>query len=110
MFANDRTKEEHPLGAISGQKFEQETSKIRSMSVRHFVSAFETLHSPISPAKRDILIIMEPLTPNGRKLCIMRVCNRETVNEIKDIRTRPTEVICILEQASCHLWFSCMQI
>jgi len=38
------------------------------------------------------------------------VCFRETFNEINDIRTRPTEAICILEQSSCHLWFSCMQI
>lgn len=38
------------------------------------------------------------------------VCIRETVSEIKDIRTRPTETICILEQSSCHLWLSCMQI
>jgi len=40
----------------------------------------------------------------------MCVCFRETVSEIKDIRTRPKEAICILEQCSCHLWFSCMQI
>lgn len=34
----------------------------------------------------------------------------ETVSERKDIGTRPTEAICILQQASCRLWFSWMQI
>jgi hypothetical protein len=38
---------------VYGQIFDKETSQIRSMIVSHSVAAFESYHSPISPAKRD---------------------------------------------------------